>query len=237
MDEAMIFEDRVQAGQQLAQMLKSYAGRKDLVVLGIPRGGVPVAFEVAKVLQAPLDIFFSRKLGVPGQEELAFGAITSGGARVVDQDLVEELRISEEEIEQITEGVKHELERREKLYRGGRAPLRVEGKIVILIDDGIATGASMRVAIKALRQMKPSRLIVAVPVAPASTCHKMKAEVDELVCVSTPEFFYAIGQFYQDFSQVTDEEVIDLLHQSAKSVASTHGSSALKREAKDRSVA
>lgn len=233
----MIFEDRVQAGWQLAQKLRSYAGRKDVVVLGIPRGGVPVAFEVANALGVPLDIFLSRKLGVPGQEELAFGAITSGGARVIDRDLVQELNISEEEIEQITQGVEHELERRERLYRGGRPPLKVEGKIVILIDDGIATGASIRVAIKALRQMKPSRLIIAVPVAPISTCRRIAAEVDELVCVDTPEFFYAIGQFYQDFSQVTDEEVIELLHRAAKFIASPGNSSGSKTETADRSVA
>jgi len=215
----MIFTDRVQAGRQLAQELRRYAGRKDVIVLGIPRGGVPVAFEVASALAAPLDIFLSRKLGVPGQEELAFGAITSGGARVIDQDLVQELNISPEEIEQITHGVERELARRERLYRSGRPALKIEGKVVILVDDGIATGASTRVAIKALRQMKPSRLILAVPVAPRSTCRKIEREVDELVCADTPELFYAIGQFYQDFSQVTDEEVVELLHRAAKSPA------------------
>ncbi len=216
----MIFEDRVQAGQQLAQKLGAYAGKTDVVVLGIPRGGVPVAFEVAKVLRAPLDIFLSRKLGVPGQEELAFGALASGGVRVLDRGLIRELNLSKEEIDRIAETVKKELERRERVYRGDRPPIKIEGKVTLLIDDGIATGSSMRAGIKALRQMKPSRLVVAVPVAPLHTCKRMKSEVDELVCVYTPEFFYAIGQFYEDFSQVSDEEVTELLHR-AQSVNSS----------------
>jgi len=213
----MIFENRVEAGRQLAQKLKKYAGRKDVVVLGIPRGGVPVAFAVASALKAPLDIFLSRKLGVPWQEELAFGALASGGIRVLDRELISELNISEEDIERTTQTVKKELERRERLYRGDRPPLRVAGKIAVLVDDGIATGSSMRAAIQALRQMGPSRIVVAVPVAPARTCDSLRPEVDELVCIQAPELFWAIGQFYEDFSQVADQEVTELLRRAESS--------------------
>jgi putative phosphoribosyl transferase len=155
--EYMIFEDRVDAGQRLASKLEPYAGRKDVVILGIPRGGVPVAFELGRVLKAPLDIFLSRKLGVPGQEELAFGAVATGGVRVLDRELIEALNISEREIDRITEAVRKELERRERVYRGGRPAIKLEGRTVLLVDDGIATGSSMRAAIDALRQTKPSR--------------------------------------------------------------------------------
>jgi putative phosphoribosyl transferase len=212
----MVFQDRVDAGRRLASELGAYANREDVIVLGIPRGGVPVAFEVAKALNAQLDIFLSRKLGVPGQEELAFGAIASGGVRVLDREIIEAVGISEQDIEQITEKVKKELERRERVYRGGRPPLKLEGRTVLLVDDGIATGSSMRAAIHALRQMKPARIVIGVPVAPLSTCHRLKAEVDEFICVHMPEFFYAIGQFYTDFSQVADEEVTDLLHRATR---------------------
>ncbi|MGA8145848.1 MAG: phosphoribosyltransferase family protein [Candidatus Acidiferrales bacterium] len=208
----MAFQDREEAGRKLAEQLHEYANRKDVIVLGIPRGGVPVAFEVAKALNAPLDIFLSRKLGVPGQEELAFGAIATGGTRVLDPEIIEAAGISEEQIEQITAKVKKELERRENLYRGSRIPLKVEGLTALLVDDGIATGSSMRAAINALRQMNPARIVVAVPVAPLSTCNRLRPEVDKLICVHTPVDFYAIGQFYEDFSQVGDEEVTALLH-------------------------
>jgi putative phosphoribosyl transferase len=214
--EYIVFRDREEAGQKLAARLQSYANRKDVIVLGIPRGGVPVAFEVAKALNAPLDIFLSRKLGVPGQEELAFGAIATGETRVLDREIIEAVGISEAQIDQITAKVKKELERRENVYRGGRTPLKVEGLTVLLIDDGVATGSSMRAAIDALRQMKPARLVVAVPVAPLSTCIRLRSEVDELICVQSPKDFYAIGQFYEDFSQTTDEEVTGLLRRSAK---------------------
>ena len=210
----MIFEDRVAAGRRLASELGGYAGRKDVIVLGIPRGGVPVAFEVARVLKAPLDIFLSRKLGVPGQEELAFGALATGGVRVLDRELIRELNISEREIDQIAATVRRELERRERVYRGSRHALKVEGKIVLLIDDGIATGSSMRAAIDALRQMGPAQIVVAVPVAPLHTCNRLRSEVDDLVCLYAPESFYAIGQFYSDFSQVADEEVTDLIRRA-----------------------
>jgi putative phosphoribosyl transferase len=215
-DEQPIFKDRDDAGRKVAEQLLTYADRKDVIVLGIPRGGVPVAFQVAKVLRVPLDIFVSRKLGVPGQEELAFGALASGGVRVLDREIIEGVGISEAQIEQITEKAKKELTRRESIYRGVRPPLRVEGQVVVLVDDGIATGSSMRAAIQALRQMKPARLIVAVPVAPISTCNRLRPEVDELICVNTPKYFYAIGQFYDDFSQVADEQVIELLRQAAQ---------------------
>lgn len=213
----MIFENRMDAGRQLAQKLKKYAGRKNVVVLGIPRGGVPVGFEVANALKAPLDIFLSRKLGVPGQEELAFGALASGGIRVLDRELIRELGISGEDIERATRTVKKELERRERLYRGDRPPLRVAGKIAVLVDDGIATGSSMRAAIQALQQMGPAQIVVAVPVAPARTCDSLRPEVDELVCIQAPELFWAIGQFYEDFSQVTDQEVTELLRRAEPS--------------------
>jgi len=209
------FDDRADAGRKLAGQLGAYAKRKDVIVLGIPRGGVPVAFEVAKALDAPLDVFLSRKLGVPGQEELAFGAVASGDVRVLDRQIIEAVGVSEQQIEQTTQNVKKELERRERAFRGSRPPLNVEGRTVLLVDDGIATGSSIRAAITALRQMKPARIVVAVPVAPVSTCNRLRAEVDELVCLHMPESFFAIGQFYADFSQVPDEEVTDLLQRTA----------------------
>jgi putative phosphoribosyl transferase len=211
-----VFRDRVDAGGKLAKQLSTYANRSDVIVLGIPRGGVPVAFEVANALNAPLDVFLSRKLGVPGQEELAFGAVATGGIRVLDHELIDAVGIPEHEIERITEHVKMELERREDVYRSGRPPLDVEGQTVILVDDGIATGSSMRAAINALRQMKPARIVIAVPVAPVSTCERLREDVDELVCIDTPEPFFAIGQFYEDFSQLTDEEVTLLLHRASQ---------------------
>ena len=212
----MVFADRADAGRQLAGKLAGYAGRDDVVVLGIPRGGVAVAWEVAKALDAPLDVFLSRKLGAPGQEELAFGALASGGVRVLDEDLVRELHISSAVIERMTEAVKAELDRREGVFRVGRPALDLAGKTVLLVDDGIATGSSTLAAIRTLRQMKPTRLVLAVPVAPASTCKRLRQEVNELVCVHTPEHFYAIGQFYENFSQVPDEEVVRLLRRAAQ---------------------
>jgi len=217
--EETIFENRVEAGRRLASRLDAYKNRKDVIVLGIPRGGVPVAFEVAASLGAPLDVFISRKLGVPGQEELAFGAIASGGVRVLNREITQMAGLSDATVERITAIVGKELERREKAYRGDRKALTVEGQTVFLVDDGIATGSSMLAAIRALRQMKPGRLVVAVPVAPPSTCNRLKPEVDDLICVSTPENFYAIGEFYDDFSQVTDEEVTSLLLRAAQPIA------------------
>lgn len=212
----MIFENRADAGRRLATQLGDYADRNDVIVLGIPRGGVPVAFEVAVALNAPLDVFVSRKLGVPWQEELAFGAVASGGVRVLDTEVVEGVGISDSEIAHITATARMEVERRERAYRGGRPPLKLEGKTVILVDDGIATGSSIRAAISALRQLKPARLVVAVPVAPLSTCDHLKSEVDQLVCVFMPEGFVGIGESYDDFSQLTDGEVTELLRRAER---------------------
>lgn len=214
--EQVLFQDRVDAGIILASELRQYADRKDVIVLGIPRGGVPVGFEVAKALNAPLDIFVSRKLRVPGQEELAFGAIASGGVRVLDQDIIEGAGISDQQIERITEKARNEIERREKLYRGDRPSLKLERQTVILVDDGIATGSSVRAAIQALRQLNPAKIVIGVPVAPLTTCNRLKREVDELICVNTPKYFYAIGQFYADFSQVSDRQVTELLQKASQ---------------------
>ncbi len=212
----MIFANRTEAGQALAARLRKYANRDDVVVLGAPRGGVPVAFEVATELRVPLDVFVLRKLGVPGREELAFGAIASGGVRILDRDIVEGLGITGLDIERITRAEQREMERREQTYRGERPPLDVSGLTVILVDDGIATGSSVRAAIRALRQMKPARIVIAVPVAPASTCNRLQSEADELVCLEMPEPFYGVGQFYRDFSQVSDEEVKELLDTASR---------------------
>ena len=215
----MIFRDRVHAGKQLAKRLGSYANRGDVIVLGIPRGGVTVAYEVARALNAPLDVLLSRKLGVPGQEELAFGAIAAGDGRYLDQRVIQATGISEKEIARVTEEVTKTLQQRALLYRGNRLPLQVTGKTVILVDDGIATGSSVYAAVNALRQMKPASLVLAIPVAPTSTFAWLKNEVDELICVFAPEQFYAVGQFYEVFSQVEDEEVQDLLERAGRLAA------------------
>src|SRR5687767_1517197 len=207
----MLFRDRIDAGRRLARELRAYADRSDVVVLALPRGGVPVAAEVAKVLHVPLDIFLVRKLGVPGQEELALGAIASAGIRVLNQDVVRQLGIRRELIEHLVRREQQELVRREHAYRGDRLPLDVRGKIVILIDDGLATGASMRAAVMALRQKQPARIVVAVPAAARDTCEEFRQVVDEMICAETPEPFYAVGTWYDDFSQTTDDEVRALL--------------------------
>jgi putative phosphoribosyl transferase len=227
----MIFLNRVDAGRRLAKKLVEYAGRKDVLVLAIPRGGAPVAFQVASQLNAPLDVFAVRKLGVPAHEELAFGAIATGGIRILDSRIVKGAGISDVEIELIAAKEREELDRRERVYRGTRPALNVEAKTVILVDDGIATGASTRAAVTALRKMKPARIVLAAPVALASACRLLRREVDDLICLDTPETFYAIGEFYGDFSQVSDEEVTSLLQlnvqQRAQEVAPT-GPSVLK---------
>ena len=210
----MIFKDREDAGRQLAKQLEEFAHRDDVLVLAIPRGGVAVAFEIAHSLHLPLDIFLSHKLGVPWQEELAFGAIAGGGERTLHEQVVRMEGISPQEVERVTEQVRQMLDRRAVLYRSERAPHPIARRTAILVDDGIATGASMTVAIQALRAMKPSAIIVAVPVAPASTCARLRTLVDRLVCLYAPRDFYAVGQFYQDFSQVEDEQVIDLLRRA-----------------------
>jgi putative phosphoribosyl transferase len=205
------FRDRTEAGRVLARELADYAGRPDVLVLALPRGGVPVAFEVARALGAPLDVFLVRKLGVPGYEELAMGAIASGGVRVLNRDVVNKLRIPDRIIDAVAAEEERELHRRERDYRGDRPAVDVRGRVVILIDDGLATGSTMRSAVAALRRQEPSRLIVAVPVAAPSTCEEFRDEVDEVVCAQTPEPFYAVGLWYEDFSQTTDDEVRDLL--------------------------
>ena len=208
------FRDRTEAGQQLAAKLTAYVNRPDVLVLALPRGGVPVAFEVARALHAPLDVLVVRKLGVPGQEELAMGAIATGGVRILNYNVVQLLEIADEVINRVATQEQHEVERREQLYRGDRPPYEVHGRTIILVDDGIATGATMRAAVAALKQQQPACLIIAVPVAAASTCDAFAAEVDEFVCVIRPEVFYAVGFWYENFSQTSDEEVRDLLDQA-----------------------
>lgn len=215
----MRFPDRTHAGQMLAERLQQYASRDDVLVLGIPRGGVPVAFEVARALHAPLDVFILRKLGVPWQEELAFGALASGGVRILEAETVDALGLTAEEIEEVAKREEAELQRRERVYRSNRPAPVVQGKVVLLVDDGIATGASMQAAITALRRLKPAKLVVAVPVASATTVKRLRKQVDELVVVDLPEAFYAVGQFYDDFRPTTDEEVVDLLERAAAALA------------------
>src|SRR6195256_2560933 len=209
----MYFRDRREAGRMLAGRLSAYANRPDVIVLALPRGGVPVAYEVARALRAPLDVFVVRKLGVPGYEELAMGAVATGGVRVLNDQLVERLSIPEHMIDAVAAREQQELARRERLYRDGRPPPDVGGRTVILVDDGLATGATMHAAIQALRQQQPARIVVAVPTTSPETCEEMRAEVDDVICAITPEPFHAVGLWYQDFSQTTDEEVRDLLAQ------------------------
>jgi len=210
----MIYRDRIEAGKYLAAQLAHYANRDEVLVLALPRGGVPVAYEVAKALSAPLDIFLVRKLGVPGHEELAMGAIATGGVRVLNDDLVEYLLIPAAVIESVAADELRELERRERAYRGNRPEPAVHGKTVILVDDGLATGSTMRAAAAALRQQDPARIVVAVPVSAPQTCNEYRMGVDEIVCAITPEPFYGVGQWYRDFSQTTDGEVSDLLEKA-----------------------
>jgi putative phosphoribosyl transferase len=206
------FRNRREAGRKLAEKLTSYAGRDDVIVLGLARGGVPVAYAVASHLRLPLDVFIVRKLGVPGYGELAMGAIASGGVRVLNEDVVSALQPhSERIVEAVTTREAAELERRELEYRGDRPPLEVRGRVVILVDDGLATGASMRAAAAALRQKEAARIVVAVPVGAPDTCEEFEKEVDETICAITPENFHGVGQFYEDFSQTSDDEVRELL--------------------------
>jgi predicted phosphoribosyltransferase len=210
------FPNRIEAGRQLAEKLDKYVGREDVIVLGLPRGGVPVAYEVAKRLHAPLDVFVVRKLGVPGFEELAAGAIASGGVRVLNADVMRAIPHADEVIEAVTARETGELERREQIYRGGRPPPELRDRIVILVDDGLATGATMRAAVKALRQRGAAKIVVAVPVGPPDTCREIEEEADETICLSTPAFFQAVGQYYEDFSQTSDEDVRELLSSAAQ---------------------
>lgn len=205
------FEDRRQAGQELARHLSSYAHRDDVVVLAIPRGGVPVGYEVATALGLPLDIFVVRKLGMPGHEEYAIGAIASGGVRVLNPDARFSLFGNSDVVDEVTERETKELERREHLYREGRPPLDLHNKIALVVDDGLATGSTMRAAVSALRHRGAAKIVVAIPVAPPETCEVLQDEADEVICVSAPENFMAVGQFYVEFSQTSDDEVKDLL--------------------------
>src|SRR5436853_6995048 len=207
----MLFSDRHDAGRQLAGRLPEYAGRPDVLVLALPRGGVPVAYEVAQALGAPLDVFVVRKLGVPGYEELAMGAVATCGVRVLNDQLVRRLGIPGALIDTVASQERQELARRERLYREGRPPPDVRGRTVILVDDGLATGATMHAAIEALRQLQPARIVGAVPTASPETCAELKTEVDDVICATTPDPFYAVGLWYEDFSQTTDEEVRELL--------------------------
>ncbi len=213
------FKNRRDAGKALAALLAKYANQPGVVVLALPRGGVPVAFEVAEALNAPLDVFLVRKLGTPGQEELAMGAIASGGIRILNPSVVDWLGIPDEAIDRITAGEQRELERRERAYRDDLPPAEVRGRTVILVDDGLATGSTMRAAVKAIKQQSPTRLIVAVPVAPLSTCGALKEEVDEVVCPLSLDQLDGVSRWYEDFSQTPDDEVRMLLELSNREVA------------------
>jgi len=208
-----VFKDRRDAGRVLAGLLDHYRDRDDVVVLALPRGGVPVAYEVARALHAPLDVFLVRKLGVPDHDELAMGAIASGGLIVINDDVVRGFRIRPEVVQRVAEEEGRELLRRERAYREGRPPADVTGKVVILVDDGLATGSSMTAAVSAVRELHPTKIVVAVPAAPESTCRALSAIVDEVVCATTPSPFFAVGQSYYDFAQTRDDEVRELLRE------------------------
>jgi putative phosphoribosyl transferase len=210
------FRDRIDAGRQLAARLSQYAGRDDLLVLGLPRGGLPVAAEVAKALHAPLDVYVVRKLGVPWHPELAMGAIASGGILVINEQVVNSFDISKEILNKAAESERHELERREKAYRGNRAPLDLARRLVILVDDGVATGSTMRAAVSAVHRQSPARVVVAVPTIAASTYRELLPLVDELVAVMVPEIFHAVGEWYENFEQTGDDEVRAILEQKRR---------------------
>lgn len=210
------FRDRTDAGRRLAQRLLAYANLPDVLVLGLPRGGVPVAFEVAQALNAPLDAFLVRKLGVPGHEELAMGAVAMGGIRVLNRDVVGELGIPNRVIDRVAAAEQHVLEQHNKLYRQGKPPPDVRGRTVILVDDGLATGATMRAVVTALKPQGPARLVIAVPAAAPESCEQLRPEVDEVVCVLKPELLYAIGIWYGDFAAVSDDAVCALLERARK---------------------
>jgi predicted phosphoribosyltransferase len=219
----MIFRDRRDAGRRLAQELMRYRGRDDVLVLALPRGGVPVGYEVARALDAPLDVFLVRKLGVPGYEELAMGAIASGDVRVLNDDVVAALGIGEHAIETVQAREQRELERRERAFRGDRAAPDVRGRTVVVVDDGLATGCTMRAAVAALRTRAPRRIVVAVPVAAPNTCAELRRDADDVVCAVIPRDFHGVGQWYDDFEQTTDAEVTTLLGQAAQAHGAAHG--------------
>jgi predicted phosphoribosyltransferase len=215
------YRDRVEAGRRLAKELTEYAGRPDVIVLALPRGGVPVAFEVAQALRAPLDVFLVRKLGLPYHEEYAMGAIATGGVRVLDERIIRAFNVSEADVEAVASVEQRELERRERRYRGDRPPPEIAGKTAILIDDGLATGSTMRAAVEALRRENAARVVVAVPIAPPETCDAFRDIVDDIVCARTPEPFHAVGLWYEDFRQTTDEEVHELLERAGSAVSTS----------------
>ncbi|HZV06415.1 MAG TPA: phosphoribosyltransferase [Gemmataceae bacterium] len=231
----MLFRDRAEAGQILAAKLAPYADRPDVLVLALPRGGVPVGYEVAQALHAPLDVFLVRKLGLPGQEELAMGAIASGGTRVINEEVVGKLNIPDEVIDAVAVEEQRELSRREADYRDGRSLPDVHGRTIILVDDGLATGSTMRAAVAALRRQGPARIVVAVPVGARETCTELRHEADDAVCAQTPEPFYAVGAWYEDFTQTSDEEVRDLLARAAEEYEM--GASNISRPSRARSAA
>jgi len=212
------FKDRREAGRYLAEELAGFSGRSDVIILALPRGGVPVAYEVCSALKVPMDIFLVRKLGVPGHEEFAMGAIASGGVTLLNEGVIRQLRISEEEIQAVIEQERRELERREWFYARRLEPANIHNHTVILVDDGLATGSSMKVAVRAVRQSDPAQIVVAVPVAPASIREEFKSIADEYVCVSSQEMFFSVGEWYENFSQTTDEEVRELLQQAGRNL-------------------
>lgn len=211
-----LFQDRSDAGRRLAKQLLIFAHRPGVLVLALPRGGVPVAFEIARSLNAPLDLMIVRKLGVPGYEELAMGAIASGGALVLNEEMIQQLNIPRQAVEEVIQAEEKELARREHAYRGNRPPPQIEGRDIILVDDGLATGASMRAAVQALRSQNPASITVAVPVGSRETCKELRAEADEVVCAETPEPFFAVGIWYANFIQTTDGEVRNFLERATR---------------------
>lgn len=212
----LLFQDRTDAGQQLAQKLNAYAGRNDVVVLALPRGGVPVAYAVAQALQAPLDVFLVRKLGLPGHEELAMGAIASGGVRILNREVIDAMRIPGEVIDAIIHREQQELARQEQLYRDDNPSPSLQDQVAILVDDGLATGASMAAAVTALRAHEPDEIVVAVPIASAESCEQFAQRVDRMVCLETPNPFFGVGLWYENFTQVRDDEVRNLLTRAAE---------------------
>lgn len=218
-DQQQPYRNRRQAGVELAARLEHFKNREDVVVLALPRGGVPIGYEVARALNAQLDVFLVRKLGAPGHRELAMGALASGGVRVLNEDVIRWYRVPEAAIDAITREEQGELDRRERTYRGGRAAVELRGRVVLLIDDGLATGSTMKAAVQAVRAHAPARIVVAVPVGSPETCREFTDLADEVLCARAPEHFAAVGQWYLDFSQTTDEEVRNLLHGKSDAVS------------------